>query len=335
VRTVSSMDQRRLLILSLGVALSGNSRLLRAQPSTAIARRVGVLVPSTRAKEEVILKPFFDQMRELGWVEGQNIAYDWVHGDDQLQMLPRLAAELVARKPEVIYAPPSTTAVVVRQATRTIPIVFAAGSDPVGTGLVASLARPGGNATGVASSVGSLAPKRVEILRELLPSAKRIGLLGEFNDPTTMAVQQALAPLAASLGLTIVLAEASNSLDFDGAVARLISDRVDAIFPAGGALALNLHTRLIELANRGHVPVVGVRTAMVEAGALFAYSASLADALRRSAKLVDKILKGAKPADLPVEQPTLFELVINLKTAKALGINIPRSILLRANRVIE
>ena len=298
-------------------------------------RRVGVLVPSTRAKEEVILKPFFDQMRELGWDEGQNIAYDWVHADDQLQMLPRLAAELVARKPEVIYAPPSTTAVVVRQATRTIPIVFAAGSDPVGTGLVASLARPGGNATGVASGVGSLAPKRVEILRELLPSAKRIGLLGELNDPTTMAVQQALAPLAASLGLTIILAEASNSLDFDGAVARLISDRVDAIFPAGGALALNLHTRLIELANRGHVPVVGVRTAMVEAGALFAYSASLADALRRSAQLVDKILKGAKPADLPVEQPTLFELVINLKTANALGITIPRSILLRADRVIE
>jgi len=330
------MDQRRQLILALGVALIGNSRLLRAQPSTASCRRVGVLVPSTRANEEVILKPFFDQMRGLGWDEGQNIAYDWAHADNQLQTLPRLAAELVARKPEVIYAPPSTTAVVVRQATRTIPIVFAAGSDPVGAGLVASLARPGGNATGVASSAGSLTPKRVEILRELLPSARRIGLLGEFNDPTTIAVQQALAPLAASLGLTIVLADASNSLDFDGAVARLISERVDAILPAGsGALILNLHARLIELANRGHVPVVGIRTVMVEAGALFAYSASLADALRRSAHLVDKILKGAKPGALPVEQPTLFELVINLKTAKALGITIPRSILLRADRVIE
>jgi putative ABC transport system substrate-binding protein len=299
-------------------------------------RRVGVLVPSTRAKEEVILKPFFDQMRELGWVEGQNIVYDRVYADDQRQALPRLAAESVARKPEVIFAPPHTTAVVVRKATRTIPIVFAAGSDPVGAGLVTTLARPGGNATGLASSVGPLAPKRVEILRELLPSAKRIGLLGDLNDPTTSAVQESLAPLAASLGLTIVLAEASNSLDFDGAVARLISDRVDAILPAGSAtLALNLRTRLIELANRGHVPVIGVRTEMVEAGALFAYSASLADALRRAAQFVDKILKGAEPADLPVEQPTLFELVINLKTAKTLGIPIPQSILLRTDRVIE
>lgn len=330
------MNQRRLVLIALGASLGGRAAMLRAQTSSENIRRVGVLAPSTQAKEEVTLNPFFEQMRQLGWVEGQTIAYDRVYADDEQQMLPRLAAELVARKPELIYAPPYVTAVAVRQATRTIPIVFAAGSDPVSAGLVATLARPGGNATGLASSVGSLAPKRVELLREFLPGAKRIGLLGDLNDPTTTAVQQALVPLAASLGLIIVLAEASNSLDFDGAVARLISDRVDAIFPAGsGTLALNLRTRLIELANRGHVPVVGVRAAMVEAGALFAYSASLADALRRSAQLVDKILRGAKPADIPVEQPTVFELVINLKAAKALGITVPRSILLRADRMIE
>ena len=328
------MTQRRLVLLALGASLSSHAPLLRAQAAAVGLRRVGVLAPSTPAKEEVLLKPFVDQMRELGWIEGQTIAYDRVFANDQHQDLPRLAAELVTRKPDLIYAPPYPAAVAARQATRAIPIVFFAGSDPVGAGLVASLARPGGNATGLTNVVDSFAPKRIQLLREILPGAKRIGLLGDPTESWFASDRNALAPVAQALGVTIVIAEASNPLEFDAAVSKLLGQNVDAIYGTS-SIALNLRARLIELANRGHVPVVGVRASMVEAGALFAYSTSLADQLRRSAQLVDKILKGAKPADIPVEQPTLFELVVNLKAAKALGITVPKNILLRADRVIE
>ena len=327
------MTQRRLLLLALGASLSGHAPLPRAQAAAAGLRRVGVLAPSTQAKEEITLKPFFDQMRELGWVEGQNIAYDRVYAEDRMAMLPRLAAELVARKPELIYAPPTVSAVAARQATQTIPIVFGTASDPVGMGLVTSLARPGGNVTGMSNISASLGPKRVELLREIVPGVKRIGLLS--IDSQMKIEQQALAPVAASLGLKIIVAEAANPVEFDTAVAKLIAERVDAIYGASSPMVLNLRGRLIELANQKHLPVIGSFPPMAEAGALFAYGISLADGLRRSALLVDKILKGAKPADLPVEQPNLYELVVNLRAAKALGITIPRSILLRADRVIE
>ena len=328
------MMQRRLVLLTLGASLSSHAPLLRAQAAAAGLRRVGVLAPSTPAKEEILLKPFFDEMRALGWIEGQTIAYDRVFANDQHQDLPRLAAELVARKPDLIYAPPYPAAVAARQATRTIPIVFFGGNDPVGAGLVASLARPGGNATGLTTVVDSLAPKRIQLLREILPGAKRIGLLGDPTESGFASDRNALAPVALALGLTIIFAEASNPLELDAAMSRLIGQKVDAIY-ANSSLAFNLRTRLIELANRGHVPVVGVRASMVEAGALFAYSAPLADQLRRSAQLVDKILKGAQPSDIPVEQPTRFELVINLKAAKALGITVPQGVLLRADEVIQ
>ena len=329
-------QQRRRLALALAAGLSGYARLLSAQTPVAHPRRVGVLMPSTHEKEEVTLKPFFDQMRALGWIEGQTITYDRVYADDQHERLPGLATELVARRPEVIYAPVTPTTVAARQATQTVPIVFGTVWDPVGVGLVASLARPGGNVTGISSYSDSLTPKRVELLREILPGIKRLGFLGDQSDPTTKLDRQALAPLVASMGLHFVFAETVNTADFDAAVARLLVERVEAIFPWGtGTLVFNLRPRLIALANQKHLPVVGHRAELADAGALFTFGASLADQLRRSALLVDKILKGAKPADLPVEQASLFELVLNLKTAKALGINVPRSILLRADRVIE
>ena len=330
------MPQRRRLALAVFAGLSGYAPLLSAQTPVAHPRRVGVLMPSTRAKEEVTLKPFFDQMHALGWIEGQTITYDRVHADDQHQRLPGLATELVARRPEVIYAPVTPTTVAARQATQTVPIVFGTVWDPVGIGLVASLARPGGNVTGISSYSDSLTPKRVELLREILPRIKRLGLLGDPSDPTNKLDRQALAPLVASMGLHFVFAETVNTADFDAAVGRLLAERVEAIFPLGtGALFFNMRPRLIELANQKRVPVVGHRAELADAGALFTFGASLADQLRRSALLVDKILKGAKPADLPVEQASLFELVLNLKTARAHGITVSRSILLRADRVIE
>lgn len=329
------MNQRRRFVLALGASVSGHAALLRAQTSSNSLRRVGVITSATRAKTVVIQKPFYDQMRQLGWVEGKNIAYDWVEADDQLARLPRLADELVARAPEVILAASGVSAMAAREATKTIPIVFAAVADPVALGLVASLGRPGGNTTGIASMGSSLAPKRVQLLREMLPGVKRLGLLGDPNDPTTTLDQAALAPVVASLGLTLLVAQASNAAEFDAAIAMLIADRADAIISGGSNIAYFYHPRLIELAHRSRVPVIAYRPIVAEAGALFAYGASLADQFRRSALVVDKILKGAKPADIPVEQATLIELVVNLRTAKALGITVPRSILLRADRVIE
>jgi putative ABC transport system substrate-binding protein len=294
-------------------------------------RHIGVLAPSTRAKEEITLKPFFGRMSELGWVEGINIAYDRVYADDQVELLPRLAAELVARKPELIYAPPAQSALAAQQATQTIPIVFGVVQDPVGIGLVASLPRPGGNVTGISNLSASLGPKRVQLLKEILPSAKRLGLLGDPTEPSTKIEQQAVVPAATALGLAIIVAEVAHAGDVNVAVDRLVAQGVDVIYLLEGALIFNMRARVVELANQKRMPTVGVPSA----GSLFGYVASQADRLRRSAQLVDRILKGAKPADLPVEQPTVFELVINLKTAKALGITIPRSILLRADRVIE
>ena len=329
------MNQRRLLMLALGATLSGQAALLRAQTSGGGRRRVGVLAPSTQAKEEITLKPFFDQMRQLGWVEGQNIAYDRAYADDQQQTLPALAAELVARKPDLIFAPPTPSALAAKLATATIPIVFAAVWDPISTGLVASLARPGGNVTGICVFAESLAPKRFQLMREILPGVKRIGWLGDSTDPATRIEQQALRPLAASMGLTMIYAEGDNPAAIEAAVAKLLAERAEVIYTGTSPLVYNLRARLVELANRKRVPVISYRAQFADAGALFAYGSSLADQLRRSAFLVDKVLKGAKPADLPVEQASLFELIVNLKAAKALGITVPQSFLLRAERVIE
>jgi putative ABC transport system substrate-binding protein len=245
------MNRRHALRFAISACVAARASPLWAQSPLAGPRRVGVLVPSTRAKEEVILKPFFDQMRETGWVEGRNIVYDRVYADDRHHELPRLAAELVARKPELIYAPPQIASMAASQATRTTPIVFATAIDPVGAGLASSLAHPGGNVTGVVSVIDSLAPKRLELLRQILPNARRIGLLGDPNDPRLNIERSALASVASALSLSIVVAEATN------------------------------------------------------------------------------------PADLAIEQPTRFELVINMRAAKALGIVIPRSVLLRADEVIQ
>ncbi len=328
------MNRRRVLQFAIGVGVASSALPLRAQAPAASIRRVGVLAPSTRAKEEVTLKPFFEEMRRLGWIEGQTIAYDRTYADDRHKDLPRLAAELVAHKPELIYAPPQIAAVAARQATQTIPIVFATGTDPVAAGLVANLARPGGNATGIISAIDSLAPKRLELLREILPTAKRIGLLGDSSDPRLKIDRTALEPVVSALGLTLIVREASNPAEFDAAVASLIEQRVDAIM-AVTSISSNLRERLIELTSRRRVPVVSGLIPVVEVGGLLSYGGSIPDQLRRSAQLVDKVLKGAKPADLAVEQPSKFELAINLKTARSLGLTVPPSLLQRADVVIQ
>jgi putative tryptophan/tyrosine transport system substrate-binding protein len=217
---------------------------------------------------------------------------------------------------------------------RCILVVFATSTNPMGTGLAASLAHPGGNVTGIVNSVESLAAKRLELLREILPNAKRIGMVGNPHDPRLSTERNAAAPAATALGLTIAIAEASNPLELDAAVARLLDQGVDAIVGIT-AVATNLRVQLVELAGRRRVPVVGSIAAVAVAGALFSYGAPLDDQLRRSAQMVDKVLRGADTADMAIEQPTVFELVINLKAARALGITIPQSVLLRADEVIQ
>ncbi len=348
-RSGISMKLQRRLVLALAACLSGYAPLSAAQTDDSKTtdktaadkmaagrnlRRVGVLVPSTRLKEERMITPFYDEMQKLGWIEGLNIAYDRVYAEDRQQDLPRLALALVARQPELIYAPPQIATMAAWQATRRIPIVFATGTDPVGAGLASSLAHPGGNVTGIVNSVDSLAAKRLELLREILPHARRIGMVGNPNDPRMNTERSAAAPAAKTLGLTITVAEASNPVELDAAVASLLGQDVDAIVGIT-SVATNLRARLVELAGRRRVPVVGSIAALAEAGALFSYGAPLDDQLRRSAQMVDKVLRGARTADMAIEQPTRFELVINLKAAKALGISVPQGVLLRAGQVIQ
>lgn len=329
------MNQRRSLVIAIGANLAGCAAEVWAQAPSVNMHRVGVLAPSTRAKEEIILRPFFDQMRELGWVEHQNVIFELFYADDQQHRLGKLAAELVARKPDVIYATVTSAATAAKQATQTIPIVFGVVFDPVGVGLVASLPHPGGNVTGIGYSE-SLAPKRIELLREILPGLKRIGLLGDRTDPSTMVDRRVLASQGAALGLTITVAQFADPLEFEAAVAKLIADRIEAIIDMGvSPLVGSFGARLIELANQKRIPVISGSAGLADSGGLLSYSGSFVDRLRRSAILVDKVLKGARPADIPVEQPTVFELVVNLKAAKSLGVKIPQSILLRADRVIE
>jgi putative ABC transport system substrate-binding protein len=312
-------------------------RLLQAAAAAGIApaqaqqpRRMGVLAPSTAAREAVTLKPFFDEMRALGWVEGQNIVYDRAFSDDRMEDLPLRAAELVARGPELIYAPPQPAAVAARRATATIPIVFATATDPVGAGLVDSLARPGGNATGI-GQFDSLAPKSLQLLREMLPRVRRVGLVGASNDPRFVLDRRALQPL---LGSGLLAIAAQNPADVEAVLQSLLKARVEAVFTAS-SLLYNLRERVIELTLPSAVPVVAHRSEMAVAGALFSYGASLPGQIRASAQVVDKILRGARPAELPVQQPTLVELVVNQRTARALDIAVPRTMLLRAERVIE
>ena len=304
---------------------------LRAQSPAAGLRRVAVLAPSTREKEEVILKPFFEQMRELGWTEGQNIAYDRVFADDQQDRLPALAAQVVARSPELIFAPPSVAAVAAKGATSAIPIVFAAANDPVAYGLVKSLGRPGGNATGVSSMSTELTGKKVELLHEILPGVKRLGVLGDAGDPNTRNERQAVRKAAAARGIQVVSAEFTQPGDLDAGFDKLVAQGPDAVYVLEGALTRNLGLQIAERAQRKRLPLVP----FVSVGGLFSYTSSLQDRLRRSAQMVNKVLRGAKPADIPVEQPTLFLLVVNLKAAKALGISVPQQMLLRADRVVE
>jgi putative ABC transport system substrate-binding protein len=327
------MNRRRRVVF--GCVLLGLGSL-PAGAADARRRHVGVL--SARKRPAVIADDhfwgqFIHRLRELGYDEGRNLTLNWKFGDDVFDRLLPLAHELVAAGVDVIVTAGTGGLRAAKAATSTIPIVFATASDPVGNGLVQSLARPGGNVTGICSVMDSLAPKCLELLLQLFPGLQRVGLLGERQDARLRLDRDALAPLLSARGMRLMLAEATNPQGVDAAVDRLLSERAEVVL-TNSSLTYNLRDRLAERFRAHRVALVGHRAEMVEAGALFSYGASLPDQLRASAQVVDRVLRGAPTADIPVEQPTRFELVLNLTTAVALGVEIPPTVRLRAERII-
>jgi putative tryptophan/tyrosine transport system substrate-binding protein len=291
---------------------------------------IGALVIGNTDPEE-FWRVFRQGLRDLGYVEGQNIRFEFRSAEGQAKRLPELAAELVRLKVDVIvtwFTPPTQAA---KQATRQIPIVMADAGDPVGMGLVASLARPGGNVTGIAGMTAELSGKCIELIREMLPAARRVTALANATDPFSKPFLEQIQLGGEATGTTINPIKISSREEFEAAFAAMEKERPDAVIVQPSLPS----KRAAELALKHHVPAVSVPRRFAEEGGLMSYSPRIADLYRKAAVYVDKILKGAQPADLPLEQPTIFELVINLKTAKALGLTVPPILLARADELIE
>jgi len=320
-----------LAVAVLVVPLAGEAQQAASLP------RIGFLAPASLSEPRIqrYLQAFRQGLRELGYVEGLNIAIELRWAEGQYDRLPGLAAELVRLKVNVIVAdgPPAIQAA--KHATETIPIVMAAVADPVAAGFVASLARPGGNITGLSMMLPELVGKQLEMLKEVLPKVSRVALLGNPANPNYASLVRHAQDAARALGVRLQPLQARDPSEIDRAFAAMTIERAGAVILLVDSVLLNHRTRIGDHATRRRLPTVSGQSDSAEAGGLLAYGPSLSDSFRRAATYVDKILKGAKPADLPVEQPTTFELVINLKTAKALGLTIPQSLLLRADRVIQ
>jgi len=308
-----------------------------AQEAAKVAR-LGFLM--TLAVSSPQLQEAFRQgLRDLGYVEGRNVVIEYRDAEGKLERLLALATELVALKMDVIVAPGTPLALAAKQATRSLPIVFAVAGDPVGSGLVTSLARPGGNVTGLSSVTADLVGKCLEQLTQAVAGVSRVAVLwqpGGFGERTEKDMQKAAEVAGRTLGVRLQFVEARRPADIDKAFTDMTEARAGApTVLGGGTMLLAERRRLVDLAAKNRLPAVHPWRDFVDAGGLMSYGASFPDLYRRAATYVDKILKGAKPADLPVEQPTKFELVINLKTAKALGLTLPQSLLVRADEVIK
>jgi ABC-type uncharacterized transport system substrate-binding protein len=299
--------------------------------------RIGYLSAADPARESARSEAIRRSLRELGYIEGQNIAIEYRYSEEKVDRATELAAELVRLKVDVIVVAGGES--VIRSsmnATKTIPIVLTGGGrDPVEAGFVESLARPGGNVTGLTTLNRELGGKRLELLKEAVPKVARVAVLyDEANRPSVIEVKEVLPVAARALGLTVRSWEVRAAEDFDRVFAALNKDRADGLFVTGGTLMLANQKRIAGFALKSRLPSIGYRE-YVDTGGLMSYGADQADSYRRVAYYVDRILKGAKPGDLPVEQPTKFELVINLKTAKQIGLTIPQSLLYRADKVIK
>src|SRR6266540_2986339 len=329
------MIVRVALAATFALGLLAGPSVADAQPAGKV-QRIGYLLGTSSTVSPRPVEAFRQGLRGLGWVEGQNIVIEYRSAEGRYDRLPDLAADLVRLKVDIIAAAGTAATTAAKNATRAIPIVMIGVGDPVGLELIASLARPGGNVTGLTFSVGmETAGKGLELLKEALPKVRRVAVLTHPAHPGQPLALKNVKAAARSLGMQIQLLEARGPDEFDGTFAAMAKERVGALLVVSEAM-FNIHrVRLADLAARNKLPSMHGFREDAEAGGLMSYGPDLANLFRRSATYVDKILKAAKPGDLPVEQPTKFELVINLKTAKALGLTIPASVLSRADQVIE
>ena len=326
-------------ITLLGLLLAAASLLVPPAGETqqvAAIPRVGFLSPrSLDPPTSRLIGAFREGLRELGYVEGQNIAIEFRWAGGKYDRLPGLAAELVSLKVAIIVATGLPAIQAAKQATGTIPIVMATSLDPVATGFVASLARPGGNITGLSAMAPDLVGKQLELLKEVVPKVSRVALLGNPDNPGTVPMVRSAQDAARALGVRLHALEARRPGEIDQAFAAMTRERADALIVLLDVMFAEHTARIAELAAKHRLPAVHGSHDYAEAGGLMVYGSSFDERYRRAATFVDKILKGAKPADLPIEQPTKFELIINLKTAKALGLRIPAPLLQRADQIIE
>jgi len=307
----------------------------RAQPRGK-TYRIGYLQTATPDEQAPLTNAFDDGLRELGYVEGRNIVIERRFAWGSQERLPELAAELVRMDVDVIVTGANIVIAAVKRATSTIPVVMATSRDPVGSGFVASLARPGGNITGLTGDpTPEVQSKRLELLKETVPGASRVALLVNPLAPAAQTYRNAVESAAGKLGVSLLIVEARGRSEFEDAFATMARGRADALVVLPDPVFFTARVQIVELAKKYRLPAVYHAAEVVEAGGLMSYGASLADQFRRAAAYVDKILKGARPGDLPVEQATKFELAVNLRTAKALGVVFPKDLLRRADQVIE
>jgi putative tryptophan/tyrosine transport system substrate-binding protein len=329
--------KRREFLTFLGggaaAALIERPRAARAQPKI---RRLGVLSQgSMRTHPTPMFRAFQQGLRDLGWVEGQNLAIEWRFSEGTAEPLPRLAAELVGVPVELIVASPTRPALAAKEATSTIPVVFIQVADPVESGIVPNLARPGANVTGLSSMGSDLSGKRLELLKEALPGASRVAVLWNQSSQGSALVFRELELASKQLGLELKDVAVSSPDELNDAIQSAARGRAAAMMLIDDPVIASHRPQLMSLASEVALPLFSIYAEYADEGGLMAYGPSLQAIYWRGATYVDRILRGAKPSDLPVEQPTIFELVINLRTAKALGLDLTPTLLARANRVIE
>jgi putative ABC transport system substrate-binding protein len=320
-------------IVGIIITLAIYAAVAHAQQPKKISR-IGFLAGGSRAADSLLLEAFWQRMKELGYVEGKNITAEYRFAEGEPQRLPNLAAELVRLNVDIILGPGSGV-LAAKDATKTIPIVITYASDPVGSGMVASLSRPGGNVTGLSGFGSELGGKQLELLKEILPKVSRVAVLISGNTQQDLSLEE-MKVAAAALRVTLQYVELRGLDDLEPAFSTNIKgERANALIALRNPLTATHRKRIVDFAAKSQLPSIYADKEFVDAGGLMSYGINVADLWGRAAVYVDKILKGAKPGDLPVERPTKFELVINLKTAKQIGLTIPPNVLARADRVIR
>ena len=328
------MMQRRKFIGLLSGAAAAWPLAARAQQSTKLPI-IGFSGTTTASAQVQRTTAFAQRLRQLGWIEGRTVVIEYRWAEGRYERFAEIAAEFIRLKVDVIVTAATAPVLAAKQATSVIPIVFAVAGDPVGTGLVASLARPGGNVTGLSLQQTDLAGKRLELLREIVPGVRRVASMGNASSPMIVRELQEVESTGRSLGLDVATLEVGKRDDIHPAFEAALKFRADALYVCSDPLINANRLEIVTLAQRARLPTVFGEREHVDAGGLISYGPNLPDLYRRSAEYVDKILRGAKPADLPVEQPTKFDLAVNLKTAKALGLDVPPMLRALATEVIE